>query len=74
MTLRPAIIDIAVRLSGAALLAIACLIGRAQDAIKSRSFPDDPSLIEWLATIGCVAGLCAGSVILLSGARLFGRR
>ncbi len=73
MTFRTTIVDIGVRLIGAAITLLACLMGRAQHDIKARSLPNDPGLLEWLTTIGCVTGLCVGSLILISGSRLFRR-
>ena len=74
MTFRQTMIDLAIRVAGAAMIVIACLLGREQDDMKARSLRDVPGIAEWLITIGCVTGLCIGTLILLSGARLFRRR
>ncbi|MCE7796936.1 hypothetical protein LWE61_10240 [Sphingobium sufflavum] len=66
-------IDLGIRAIGALLTTGACLLGRAQNEIKSRTLPDPSGLLEWLATIGCVMGLCFGALLLLTGARLFTR-
>ncbi|MET0372225.1 MAG: hypothetical protein ABW039_12720 [Sphingobium sp.] len=66
-------IDLGIRAIGALLTAGAYVLGRVQHDIKSRTLPDQPGLLEWLTTIGCVMGLCFGALMLLTGARLFTR-